>query len=334
MLDDLVPAGAAVFFEEVQRLPEAGLFLKGLVDRHTGRPLFATGSSSFDLEAQTRESLAGRAQRRLLLPFSLAELAATLTVPPALREQYLDELTEKLIRHGGYPTVFTSDNPETALTGLVESFVIRDASDRFRVRNPAAFRKVLELAASQIGNLCNYSEWAAVAGIAVETAREYASLLADTHVIRLVKPFVGGKRAEITSTPKVFFLDNGVRNRLFGGFTAPESRPDRGALAENFVFSEICKSLGPVLDDIRYWRSKSGAEVDLVIERQGRIDAVEVKAGDSRGRLDRSAMSFIAAYAPQRFFVVNSQEHPDTKVGKTHVRHLKPHQIAKAVAES
>jgi uncharacterized protein len=330
-LDDLVPAGAAVFFEEVQRLPEAGLFLKGLVDRHTGRPFFATGSSSFDLEAQTRESLAGRAQRHLLLPFSLAELAPTLPGPPALRGQALDELTEKLVCFGGYPSVYKSDKPETALTGLVESFVIRDASDRFHVRNPAAFRKVLELAASQIGNLCNYSEWAAVAGIAVETAREYASLLADTHVIRLVKPFVGGKRAEITSTPKVFFLDNGVRNRLFGGFAAPRLRPDHGALAENFVFGEICKSLGPVLDDIRYWRSKSGAEVDLVIERQGRIDAIEVKAGDSRGRLDRSAMSFIEAYAPQRFFVVNSHEHPDIKVGKTQVRYLKPHQIAKAI---
>jgi predicted AAA+ superfamily ATPase len=333
-LDELVSAGAAVFFEEVQRLPEAGLFLKGLVDRHTGHPFFAAGSSSFDLEAQTRESLAGRAQRHLLLPFSLAELAPTLPGPPALREQSLDELSEKLMRFGGYPSVFKSDNPEATLTGLVESFVIRDASDRFHVRNPAAFRKVLELAASQIGNLCNYSEWAAVAGIAVETAREYASLLSDTHVIRLVKPFVGGKRAEITSTPKVFFLDNGVRNRLFGGFAAPELRPDRGALAENFVFGEICKSLGPVLDDVRYWRSKSGAEVDFVIERQGRIDAVEVKAGDSRGRLDRSAMSFIEAYAPQRFFIVNSQEHPDTKVGKTHVRYLKPHQIFKAIAEA
>ena len=330
-LDDLVPPGTAVFFEEVQRLPEAGLFLKGLVDRHIGRPLFATGSSSFDLEARTRESLAGRAQRHLLLPFSLAELAPSRAGPPALREHSLDELTDKLTRYGGYPTVFTSDTPETALTGLVESFVIRDASDRFQVRNPAAFRKVLELAASQIGNLCNYSEWAAVAGVSVETAREYASLLADAHLLRLVKPFVGGKRAEITSAPKVFFLDNGVRNRLFGGFAAPELRPDHGALAENFVFGEICKSLGPVLDDIRYWRSKSGAEVDLVIERQGRIDAVEVKAGDSRGLLDRSAMSFIDAYAPARFFVVSSREHPATKVGKTRVRFVKPHQIAQAI---
>lgn len=67
----------ALYFEEVQRLPEAGLFLKGLVDRRTGLRIYATGSSSFDLEAATRESLAGRAQRHLLLPLSLAEAAAT-----------------------------------------------------------------------------------------------------------------------------------------------------------------------------------------------------------------------------------------------------------------
>ncbi len=99
-------------------------------------------------------------------------------------------------------------------------------------------------------------------------------------------------------------------------FAAPELRPDHGALAENFVFTEIRESLGPVLDEIRYWRSKFGADVDLVIARQGRIDAVEVKAGDSRGLLDRSAMSFIDADAPRRFFVVNSREQPATKVGK------------------
>jgi len=333
-LDDLVSPGTAVFFEEVHHLAEAGLFLKGLVDRQTGRPLYATGSSSFDLEAHTRESLAGRASRHLLLPFSLAEIAPALPARPALRERALNQTTTRLLRYGGYPLVWKSDAPEAALTGLVESFVIRDASDRFKVRNPAAFRKVLELAASQIGNLCNYSEWAQVAGISVETAREYASLLVDTHVIRLVKPFVGGKRAEITSAPKVFFLDNGVRNRLFGGFAAPETRPDHGALVENFVYCEMCKSLSPLLDDIRYWRSKAGAEVDFVIERDGRIDAVEVKAGDSRGQLGRSAMSFIDAYKPRRFLVANARAYPDAKVGKTRARFIKPEAIAQVIAEA
>src|SRR5258706_7687020 len=148
----------ALFFEEVQRLPEAGLFLKGLVDRRTGLRIYATGSSSFDLESATRESLAGRAQRHLLLPLSLSEAGAAFTVgSPLAREEGLSQLVERMMIYGGYPTVLTSDDPRRELASLVEAFVVRDASDRFRIRHTAALRKILELAASQIGNLVNLS---------------------------------------------------------------------------------------------------------------------------------------------------------------------------------
>jgi hypothetical protein len=78
----LAPGVPALFLEEVQRLPEAGLFLKGLVDRRPGKRMYAAGSSSFDLEAQTRESLVGRAVRHVLLPLSLEELTATVKRSP------------------------------------------------------------------------------------------------------------------------------------------------------------------------------------------------------------------------------------------------------------
>jgi len=64
-----------LFFEEIQHLPEAGLFLKGLVDLKPDVPIFATGSASYHLKSKTRESLAGRAVRHYLLPFGLAELS-------------------------------------------------------------------------------------------------------------------------------------------------------------------------------------------------------------------------------------------------------------------
>lgn len=331
--ESVAPGVSALLFEEVQRLPEAGLFLKGLVDRRPGKRLYATGSSSFDLEARTRESLAGRAVRHLLLPLSLEELGATVDGPPRLVEQAREEQSRKGQVLGGYPTVVLSPHPDRVLAELVEAFVVRDASDRFRIRRVAAFHKVLELAASQVGNLANFSEWAAIAGVSNDTVAEYARLLEEAHVLRLVRPFVGGKRAEITSAPKVHFLDNGIRNQLFGGFGAAEGRADHGALFENLVFSELAKLTNPLLHPIRAWRSKAGAEVDFVIANRGRILACEAKAGDARGRISRSVRSFVEAYAPERVLIVNRAPYAEQRLGPTRVHFLRPWELHAVVRE-
>lgn len=338
-LDTLVPPETALFFEEVQRLREAGLFLKGVADRRTGRRVYATGSSSFDLDASTRESLAGRATRTLLLPLSIEEVAGPAEDPPALRERRLSGATARLLLHGGYPAAVTASDPERVVSELVEAFVIRDASDRFRVQRPAAFRRLLDLAASQVGNRCNFSEWGALAGISNDTVNDYVRLLEETHVVRLLRPFLGGKRAEITLAPKVYFLDNGIRNVLFGGFAPPDRRPDRGALHDNLAFTEIWKSVNPLLDRVYYWRSKSGAEVDFVIGHRGRLLAIEVKSGGGRAGLSRSARSFIAAYSPEAFLVVVGEvpaaQGPSLppSVGTTRVAAIRPWQVAAAVRD-
>jgi hypothetical protein len=318
-LDGLVPRGTTVFFEEIQRLGEAGLFLKGLVDRKPPYRFVATGSSSYDLDARTRESLAGRADRTLLLPLSLAEISPTRGVPPLIARQRQGDAARAMALHGGYPAVHLGPNKEAALTGLVESFVIRDASDRFRIRHTASFRTLLELMASQIGNLCNFSKWAEVAGISADTVRDYADILGETHIVRLVRPFAGGKRAEITSAPKVYFVDNGIRNRLFGGFAPLGGRADRGALVENLAFAELLKCTNPLLDGIRFWRSKGGAEVDFVIERGGDLFGLEITAGRIDRGLSRGARGFIETYSPRRFWLIGGGDGEGFRLGETEV---------------
>lgn len=142
---------------------------------------------------------------------------------------------------------------------------------------------------------------------------------------------MGGKRAEITGARKVFFIDNGVRNQLFGGFGPLAERGDRGALLENFVFSELAKTLDPLLDGLSSWRSKSGAEMDFVVEHQGRLLAVEVTAGDSRGNLSRSARSFVEAYQPEQLLVVHSGAMLATELEQTAVCFLAVEQLASVV---
>jgi predicted AAA+ superfamily ATPase len=332
-LESLVPAGAAVFFEEVQNLEEAGLFLKGLVDRKTGCRFCATGSSSYELESKTRESLAGRAERHLLLPFCFEELTADVEKPASLAQKKARQVVDNLIFYGGYPAVYLGEKKEALLTSLVESFIIRDASDRFRIKHTAAFRKLLELMASQVGNLCNYSEWAAGLGISTDTVREYAAVLSDAHVVKLVRPYVGGKRAEITGTPKVYFVDNGIRNRLFGGFGQKEVRADKGALMENYVFTELYKNIHPLMDSIRFWRSKAGAEVDFVVEKDGKLIGVEVKSGKTGGKLSRSAHSFIDAYSPKNFWVVSDEPYSGFSKDKTRVDFIAPIELERILGE-
>lgn len=307
-LRELLPEPVPLFFEEAQHLPEAGLFLKGIVDLGHAEEIVVTGSSSFHLQARTRESLAGRSTRHRLLPFSLEETAASAaSLPPALT---MEERRGQLARHltfGGYPEVWFSATPERLLWDLIEAFILRDASDLFQVRYPDAFRRLLKLLAFDTGNLLNMSNLAQGCGVNRKTVQNYLDILEETHIIRRILPFQDGKRSEVTRTPKCYFVDNGIRNVLLGQTSEPDilERPDTGAVVENWLLSELLKNL-PSRWSVHYWRSTSKAEMDFVLSDGRQVMAVEVKAGRlTRPAVSRSARSFLDAYAPSVLFVVN-----------------------------
>lgn len=323
-----------LFFEEVQHLEEAGLFLKGLVDRKVAAPVLVTGSSSYHLGARTRESLAGRASRVRILPFSLAEVCQDLEgLAPIVRLHRRQERYDRHVVVGGYPAVWLSAQPEEMLTELVEAVILRDASDLFKIQRPDAFRLLLRLLAGQVGSLVNLAEWASILGVNRDTVASYLSILDESHIIASVFPYVGGKRAELTSRPKVFLLDNGIRNRLVHDFSPLAGRVDAGAMLENWVASELVKSI-PEGESLRYWRSAAGAEVDFVLTYGDSVVGIEVKAAElQRPQLKRSAHSFLAAYRPRHFLVVNTGLSQREFHGKTEVHWLHPADLSDRVRE-
>lgn len=332
-IEGLVPETAGIFFDEIQHLSEAGLFLKGLVDLRPHKAVLATGSSSFHLRSGTRESLAGRAERKLLLPFSFSEVRPHRRAP-TLKAMEENDLWKELLIWGTYPQVFLSEDRQDCLSRLVEAFVIRDASDLYNIKNPRAFRRLLGLAASQAANLTNFSNWAETLGVSVNTVSQYLNILEESHIIRLVPPYVGGKRAEIISRPKIFFMDNGLRNFLFGGFAPSHMRPDLGALAENLVFTELCKYTNPVLDGVYFWRTSSHAEVDFVVARGRSLFAVEVKAtAMKKPRITRAVRSFIKAYHPDKVLIVNTGLQHELLVDSTPVHFILGPQLKDMLAE-
>lgn len=333
-LEELLPQPVPLFFEEAQHLEEARLFLKGLVDRNVGVPLLVTGSSSFHLGARTRESLAGRATRTRLLPLSFAEVCHDLEGKPALvAEELAAQRFERHLSVGGYPAVWLDEQPELLLADLMEAVILRDASDLFRIGRPDAFRKLLYLLAAQVGSLVNLSEWSSVLGISRDTVAAYLEILEAGHVAVTIPPFVGGRRAELTSRPKIYLVDSGVRNRLVHDFKSLSERADAGPALESWVFSELWKSL-PDGASLHFWRSTSGAEVDFVVRRGDVAVAVEVKAGrSSRPRFPRAARSFVEAYRPQTLFMVQGGLSHRQREGDTEVRWLSAPEIAAAVQE-
>jgi hypothetical protein len=237
---------------------------------------------------------------------------------------------------GGYPRVWLGGQRPRTLANLVEAFVLRDASDRFALERPDALRRLLQLAAGQVGQMVNFTEWAALCGVAASTIRDYVAILEECWVLRLLPAFAGGKRREITSAPRVHFYDPGIRNAVLGALSEDvERRPDRGALHETLVFAELAKSVDRSWG-IHYWRAKGGAEVDFVLVRGDHTVAVEVKAGE-RPNLSRSARSFLDACAPSDFLLVTGVEDPgldEEQVGPTRVQRIGLVSLARRVRQA
>jgi len=300
----------AVYLDEAQHLTDAAIFVKGLVDAKLNIPILVTGSSSFHLMSKTRESLAGRADRLRLLPFSLKELLLHENpANPVASRNICEMIFSRQMIHGSYPAVYLAPadtDRVRLLADLTEALILRDASDLFRIKRVDVFRKLLTLLAGQTGSLVNFSELASICSVDAATIHAYVEILEESHILKVVRPFAGGKRRELTTSPKIFFVDNGIRNQLLNAFSADISlRTDKGALLENWVFSELYKGL-PLTAVIHFWRSKAGGEVDFVVEQAGKIVAMEVKSADlDRPKLSRSARSFIDAYQPERFVVLN-----------------------------
>ncbi len=310
LLRDRYPFIRALFLDEAQHLTDAGIFVKGLVDARLGMPLLVTGSSSFHLIGKTRESLAGRADRLRLLPFSLKELMRRESPANPVAARHLSEtIFSRQMIHGSYPAIYlapTEPDRVRLLSDLTEALILRDASDLFRIKRVDVFRKLLSLLAGQIGNLANFSELASICHVDAGTIHAYVEILEESHIVKVVRPFAGGKRRELTASPKIYFVDNGIRNQLLNAFSEDiPLRTDKGALMENWVFSELYKRL-PLSATIHFWRSKAGGEVDFVVEQADRIAALEVKAaGLERPQVSRAVRSFIDAYHPEKFVVLN-----------------------------
>lgn len=260
--------------DEVQRIANAGLLLKLLVDNFKDLKVIATGSSSLDISESVFEPLTGRHINFHLYPFSMAELYAGKS-PFEIEQQIPFHLV-----YGCYPDICNNQEiAETLLKNLTNQYLYKDVLIWKDIRRPELLDKLLKLLSFQVGSEVSLHELGNQLQVKSETVENYINLLEKSFVIFRLNAYSTNARKEVTKMSKIYFWDNGVRNAVIGNYSNLGIRNDVGQLWENFMISERMKMNSTMDLPIKsyFWRNYNQSEVDYVEEENGKLHAFEMK---------------------------------------------------------
>ncbi len=290
-----------VIIDEAQKIENIGSKIKLFTDHLNEIQIIATGSSSFDLRNKTSEPLTGRKWEFHLFPLSFQEMVNHTNI---IEEKRL--LPHRLV-FGYYPEIVTNNDDEAVrLKSLSDSYLYKDILMWQGINKPEKLISLLKALALQVGSEVNYHELGNIVGLKNETVEKYIQLLEQTYLIFRLPAYSTNQRKELKKARKIYFFDNGIRNAILGDFKTWELRQDTGALFENFIISELWKKehYKDNLSNFYFWRTQDQQEIDLIIERDGILNAIEIKWNPkAKARLSKT---FSNTYPNHTFEVINS----------------------------
>lgn len=259
------------------------------------------GSSQILLLKRIRETLAGRVSLFELWPLMMSEIAATGNAPsPPLVDRLFSETSLKdilgsipgilldredeaarraeayLLQWGGMPGLMPLNDDERRqwLKDYGYTYLERDLGDLARLDDLSPFRKFQRLTALRSGCLLNYSELARDAAVSVDTARRYLEYLRLSYQTLLLPPYRINLTSAVVKTPKVYWLDVGLLRSLSG-----MSGVVTGEIYETMVVGELMKWMKTAGRDgeIYFYRTRSGLEVDILLETPAGVVGMEIK---------------------------------------------------------
>lgn len=269
------PAGAIL--DEAQRVPTLFSYLQVLVDEDRSQQFLLSGSQNFLLMERITQSLAGRVGILNLLPFSYAELQATAFKPATLNN---------FVWRGGYPALYDRETPQAVFFGnYLQTYLERDVRLLKNIGDLGLFSRFLRLCAGRVGQPLNMTTLAADLGISVNTVKSWFSILEASYMIFYVQPFYENFNKRIIKSPKYYFYDSGLLCYLLGisDVAQLDLHHYYGNIVENALIADLYKKrtnagLRPVF---WFWQDQQGNEVDLLIEENGRLMAIEIKSSQT-----------------------------------------------------
>lgn len=287
-----------VVIDEVRRRPDLFPVLRVLAD-HAGTRVryLILGSAAPELIQGSGESLAGRVAFHELPGLDIAETGA--------------EQIDTLWRRGGLPRAFLAASEAASLRWrheYIRAYLERDIPALgFRLAS-ATLRRFWHMLAHYSGQLWNGAELARAFGVSEPTVRHYLDILTATCMVRVLPPWHENVGKRQVKAPKIYLADSGLLHALLDiGATqdALLGHPRVGASWEGFVLHQIVRALNADWRDCHHWRLHTGAELDLLITRDGRRLGFEIKRTDAP-RVTPSMRSALDVLRLEKLYVVHA----------------------------
>ena len=268
----LEPLSGLIVIDEIQRQPNLFPLLRHLVDTKKKQRYLILGSASRDLIGQSSESLAGRIAYHELGGFRLDDVGTG---------QW-----RRLWLRGGLPLSYTARTNEGSQRWTEEylaTFFERDIPQLGITIPAATLRRFWTMLSHYHGQVLNYSELARSFGISDMTVRRYLDILEGTFMIRLLQPWYVNISKRLVKRPKLYFRDSGLLHALLSVRSDRDlaSHNKLGQSWEGFALEIAARSIGKRNEDLAFWATHSGAEVDLFWREKGKNWAIEIKYRDA-----------------------------------------------------
>lgn len=281
-------AGKVVFIDEFQYAKNATRIFKAIYDAGIGPKLFVSGSSSVEIHRHLKESLAGRFRVTMVTPLDYGTEYST--IPGFSFSDYL--------RFGGLPGVSSSGSePEKMqlLRDILQAYILKDVRGLLREENIRAFNSLIYLLAENQGSLTTVASLAREVRLSEPTIGIHLDILDQTYIAFALDSYSTSLSNELKKSKKYYLYDLGIRNAVLRDFSSMEIRPDKGAIAETFVYLALRRKLLANME-LKFWRNKRGEEVDFILLRDRLPTPIEVKYRLESPEIPSGVKAFLKAY--------------------------------------
>lgn len=322
-----------LFLDEFQRYKDLSVVMKNVYDNYSNIKIYASGSSSLSIKSNIQESLAGRKRIFYIYPLNFKEylqfknaldeikfLSNLKTIKGNELNKLVNNLQsywEQFLVFGGYPEVALQKNNKhriEVLESIFDLYVKKDLIEYLNVKKILDAKKIIEYLAVNHGRKIRYEEIAQITSLKFSEVKSYIEILKETFITFILRPFYSNKNKELVKIPKIYFVDNGVRNYFINNFNKINLRNDKGILLESVIISELLKG-GAKESQLKYWQDKNKHEVDLIIDYVHKQIAMEIKYKLKLKQTDLVGLKkFSENYPEAKKYLVNlnRQERKDT----------------------